>query len=454
MKARIRKLYDWLEGSTLTASLPQRVQDTILARQHASEILIGWVQLTFILTMAVLYAVSPKAFSEQTMFAPVPWAIAAYLAFTLARLALAYRRALPRALLVVSVILDMTLLLGLIFSFHLQYEQPAAFYLKSPTLLYVFVFIAIRALRFDPGYVVLSGVVAAGGWLLLAGYAVIHAPPQMGITRDYAEYLTSNRILLGAEFDKIISIIAVTAVLTLGMARARAHLVESAAEHSAAEDLSRFLPTEVAERLKRASTRLEAGHCEAGEATIVYLDIESFTRIGEQLAGSELVDTLNDFFAAVAEPIDRHGGVICQFQGDAILASFNVPRPDPDHARSALAAAAEIITLTRDRRFGHGVTLNVRVGVNTGAVVGGLVGTPRQVGYTVHGNNVNLAARLEQLNKTTHTRLLVAESTVRMAGDAAAGLVEVGEFEIRGQSRPLRVYTSTGTDKDAAATSA
>src|SRR5690606_6419385 len=221
----IRRLFRWLEGSDLTANLPARVQDTIKERQDASEILIGRVQLIFIVTMGALYAVSPKAFSEDTMFAPVPWAIVLYLTFTLIRLVLAHRRTLPRALLLFSVVLDMTLLRGLIFSFHLQYEQPPSFYLKAPTILYVFIFIAIRALRFDPLYVILSGFAASLGWLLLAAYALALAPAEAGVTRDYAEYLTSNRILIGAELDKIISIAIVTTVLAIGIARARDTLV-------------------------------------------------------------------------------------------------------------------------------------------------------------------------------------------------------------------------------------
>lgn len=440
MKTRLNRIRNWLEGSDLTADLPERIQDTINARQDASEILVGWVQLAFVVAMATLYALSPKAFAEDTMFAPVPWAIALYLLFTVMRLVLSYQRRLPGPVLVASVVLDMTLLIGLIFSFHIQYEQPPAFYLKSPTLLYVFIFIAIRALRFDPGYVVLSGLAAAIGWLFLAGYAVANAPSDAGITRNYAEYLTSNRILLGAEFDKILSIAAVTAVLTLVIVRARAQLVQSVFEHSAVNDLARFLPGEVVERVRQSSTRLEAGYCEASEATIMHLDIEAFTRIGEALSPTELVDTLNDFFATVARPIEHAGGVICQFQGDAILASFNVPRVDTHHARSALAAAREIIALSGSRRFGDGVPLNVRIGITSGDVVGGLVGTPTQVGYTVHGNEVNLAARLEQHNKITGTRVLISEATYRLAG-CPPDFIGVGEAELRGQSHAVRLFT-------------
>ena len=437
---KIKSLHHWLEGTHLTRDLPQRVQDTIKKQQDASEILIGWAQLVFILTMAVLYAASPKAFSEDTMFAPVPWAILIYSAFTLARLGLAYRRRLPRWLLWVSVIVDIALLLGLIWTFHVQYEQPPSFYLKSPTLLYVFIFIAIRALRFDPGFVVLSGCVAAVGWTCMVAYAIWQAPPDVGVTRDYVEYMTSNRILIGAEFDKIISIVVITSILTIGIARARRRLIVAIREQSAVEDLARFLPEDVVSQVTGASSRLEAGFCESREATILYMDIESFTSIGERLRPDQLVTTLNEYFAAVAEPLDRRGGVICQFQGDAILASFNLPSRDDAHADNAILSAFEILALLEERRFGDGVRLNARIGVNTGRVVGGLVGTRKQVGYTIHGNDVNLAARLEQLNKTTKTRLLVAESSHAGAATCRDRLEFAGEFEIRGQSQKVVVY--------------
>jgi adenylate cyclase len=438
----IQKIHHWLKGTHLTQDLPKRVQDTINAQQDASEILIGWTQLAFILTMATLYAISPKAFSEEIMFTPVPWAIFLYSIFTITRLILAYLRKLPDWLLWLSVIIDIALLLSLIFTFHIQYDQPPSFYLKSPTLLYVFIFIAIRSLRFDPGFVILSGAVAIVGWLFMAGYAVVNMTPGAGVTRNYVEYMTSNHILIGAEFDKIISIFVVTLVLSIGITRARKRLVTAITEQAIAEDLSRFLPEEIVTQITHSATRLEAGFCEEREATIMYIDIESFTSIGESLQPDELVKTLNEYFSSVAEPIARYGGVICQFQGDAILASFNLPKEDTAHAENAIRSAFDILKLLREKRFGKDVVLNARIGINTGTVVGGLVGTKQQLGYTIHGNHVNLAARLEQLNKKTNTRLLIENSTYQKAPNCHNELMLVGDFEIRGRSTKTRVFTN------------
>ena len=113
------------------------------------------------------------------------------------------------------------LLLGLIWSFHIQYAQPPSFYLKAPTVMYIFIFITVRALRFDATYVLAAGVAAAAGWLGMLAYAVTHDPAPEPITRDYIAYMTGNRILLGAEIDKIITILVVTGILAVVLVRAR-----------------------------------------------------------------------------------------------------------------------------------------------------------------------------------------------------------------------------------------
>jgi adenylate cyclase len=89
----------------------------------------------------------------------------------------------------------MALLMTTIWSFHIQYMQPPTFYLKAPTLLYVFIFIALRALRFEARYVILAGVTAAIGWLILVGFAAVQSG-DAAITRDYIHYMTHNALLL------------------------------------------------------------------------------------------------------------------------------------------------------------------------------------------------------------------------------------------------------------------
>ena len=427
--------------STRPGKLPARIRDAIRVQQESSEILIGWIQLAIVLTFTVLYLLSPKPHGDAVMVSPELWFLGVYIAFTALRLGLAYRRMLPAWLLHLSVVIDMALLLALIWSFHLKYGQPASFYLKVPTLLYVFIFISLRALRFETRYVLSAGFAAAAGWLLMVTYAVQVDSSDPMITRDYVEYMTSNSVLLGAEFDKVISILMVTLILALAIARARDLLVQAVADHSAATELSRFVPDRVAEQVRSADAPVQAGQGEVGEATILFTDIEGFTTLSERLAPERLISVLNEYFAVVSEPIVRHGGVINQFQGDAILATFNMPEALPDHAREAVQAACDMQHALRQHRFGDDLTLRSRIGVNTGRVVGGLVGTGDRLGFTVHGDEVNLAARLEQLNKEHGTRILVSRRTADLAGRERFDFVPMGSTTVRGRQASVEIFS-------------
>ncbi len=421
--------------------LPERLRNSIQDQQERSEILISVIQLVIVSIFGLLYTIAPKTFSQDADFAPVPWVLGIYLAFSLLRLYLALKRKLPDWMLYLSSVVDIVLLLGLIWSFHLQYEQPASFYLKAPTLLYLFIFIAIRALHFDPRFVISTGLSAAIGWALMVVYVVTIDPSDSMITRDYVVYMTSNSILIGAEFDKIVSILMVTGVLALALHRARNLLIESVIEGSAARDLSRFVPQEIAQKVTQSEEGAITGKGEVSECTIMFTDIEGFTAISETLAPEKLIEALNHYFSLIAGPITEHGGVISQFQGDAVLATFNVPKPDSDHASNAVRAALDIQSVMDGVEFGDGIHFNTRIGINTGPVVGGLVGSGDRVGYTVHGNNVNLTARLEQLNKDYGTRIIVADSTLAKIPDGRFAFSELGEVSVRGLNRPVRIYT-------------
>ena len=426
----------------IDAALPERLRNAIQDQQERSEVLISVIQLLILCIFGLLYAIAPKTFSQEAAFAPVPWVLALYLGFSLIRIYLAINRRLPDWMLYLSSVVDIVLLFGLMWSFHLQYEQPPSFYLKAPTLLYLFIFIAIRALHFDPRFVISTGVSAALGWVCMVLYVLYSDPQDSMVTRDYVEYMTSNSVLIGAEFDKVVSILLVTGVLALALHRARNLLVESVVEGSAARDLSRFVPQEVAHKVIHSEEGAITGKGEVSECTILFTDIEGFTAISERLTPEKLIDALNQYFSLIAGPIGKYGGVISQFQGDAVLATFNVPKADADHAANAVRAALEIQAVLDGINFGDGaVAFNTRIGINTGPVVGGLVGSGDRVGYTVHGDNVNLTARLEQLNKDYGTRIIVADSTLERIETDEFSWRELGEVSVRGLNRPVRIFT-------------
>ena len=392
---------------------PARVRDAIDRQRHQSEKLIGWVQLAVVTTFAALYAVSPKTFAADVMFEPVPWALAAYLAFTLMRMASSRRGPLPQWLVALSVVADMALLFGLIWSFHLQYGQPAAFYLKAPTLLYVFIFIALRALRFEVRFVILAGLTASAGWLLLVMYAVLLDPGGDAITRDYVAYMTSAQVLLGAEFDKVMSILVVTLILAVAIVRARRLLVRSATEGAAAEDLSRFFSPEVADQITRSEQRIEPGQGKLVDAAVLFCDIRGFTRLSLDLTPDALMTLLAEYEARMGDAIRGNGGSIDKYLGDGIMATFGAATRSETWAADALRAVDDLVAAAEawreERRAAGALPLDIGFAVATGPVIFGAVGDPRRLEYTVIGDAVNLAAKLEKHNKEAGAVALTTE---------------------------------------------
>jgi adenylate cyclase len=167
-------------------------------------------------------------------------------------------------------------------------------------------------------------------------------------------------------------------------------------------------------------------------------DIEGFAALTDELGARRTIEFLNAYFEVVVGVIERYRGVITQFQGDAVLAVFNVPIADRDHAANALRAALEIVRASEVQLFSGVRALN-RVGIATGRVVAGAVGSAGRLSYTVHGNAVNMAARLEQMNKDYGTRILLSDKAAERCPGFA--LRKVADAAIRGYDEPVALFT-------------
>ncbi len=431
-------------GPPLPAAMPQRIAAAIGREQARSEILVSLIQIAAIIGFFFLYSLTPKAFPPDVPFEPVPVALWVYAGFTLWRLYLAIGERLTRTVLAFSVIVDITVLMVTIWSFHVQYGAPPAIYLKAPTLMYVFILIALRTLRFEPGFVILAGISAAIGWLTLVAYA-IWTQEGMLLTRDFAKYMTSYSILIGAEVDKVVSILMVTAILALALHRARKLLVRAAVEGQAAADLKRFFAPEIAGRITENEGELMAGSAEMRDAAVVFIDLRGFTRLTERLPPADVMQLLGEYQSLMAKAVRASGGSIDKFMGDGILASFGAVRPSQHYAADALAAM-EAVLETGQRwtaaRLAQGRPAPaVAAAVTTGPVMFGTVGDAERLEYTVLGETVNLAAKLEKHCKTEAVAGIVMDDTYRLA--EAQGFAAGLDWELRsarqveGVSRPV-----------------
>ena len=421
-----------------TMVLPARVERAILAAHDDAERTIGWFQMGIVVFFALFYLLAPRPADAvpdpeimgmlPAMFAPVlaavlakpvPWALAIYFAATVVRLIWCARGRLPAWSLVGSIVIDITLLMALIWSFHIQYQQPAAFYLKAPTLLYVFIFIALRALRFEERYVLIAGGVAAAGWLAMVAYAALTDARGAPVTHNYVEYMSHPLILWGAEIDKVVAILVVSVLLFLAIRSARMVLVRALAEGEAAHDLKRFFSDGVAQQITGADERVQPGHGRLAEASIMFLDLRGFTALSRTLPPDQTVAVLGDYQARMVPIIGRNGGSVDKFLGDGILASFGAARTSPTHAADALRAVDALMAEARqwsDERAADGKpSVKVGAAVASGTVLFGAVGDATRLEYTVIGDAVNLAAKLEKQTKVERVRALADAGTYALA---------------------------------------
>ncbi len=413
------KVRNTLLGKPIDGQLPDRVRKAIRRQQDQSEILIAWVQLALVALFCVLYALSPKTFSSDVMFAPVPYALSAYLGFTMVRLIIASTWRLPSWFLMISVLADMALLMFLIWSFHIQYEQDPSFYLKAPTLLYVFIFIALRALRFEVRYVLLAGLSAAFGWMILLGYAVHYGDGMNVITTDYVIYTMSHQVLLGAEFDKVISILIVTLILALAIIRARRLLINSVAQATAAEDLSRFFSPEVADKITHSEGWIEPGTGQTRNAAVLHCDLQGFTRLSMEKPANEVISLLAEYQSRLVPIIQKHGGTIDKFLGDGILATFGAAVQTDHYAADCLIAMedmmAESANWAQEREKAGLPAQPIRFTAASGPILFGAVGDKSRLEYTVIGEPVNLAAKLDKHAKDEQAEAVVTLHTFEEA---------------------------------------
>ena len=427
--------------------LPARVLRAIEAQRARSDILTVWVQATIIAILATLYFVAPSTSPVDLIYRPAPWAIGIYAAFTALRMRLAYAGRLTPPLRAASVIVDMALLTVTIWGFHIEYGQPAAFYLKAPTFAYFFIFIALRTLSFSPAYVLLAGGAAVLGWLALLLIA-LGAPGGMAlVTHDYVEYMTAAKILIGGEVDKMVSLLLVSLLLALAVSRSRQLLEQAAAMQASTAQMMRYFPPEVAEQLMSADELLKPGQGEAREAAAMFIDLRGFTRLTSQLTPRELIALVGEFQHLAVPIIQRHRGAVITYLGDGIMVTFGAVSPTDTYAADALRCIESLVDgvgrwLTESCARGD-CAPEVGIGLDVGTVICGTIGEEGKLEYAVLGEPVNHAAKLQ-----AHTRKAsVGALTTRFALDKARAQgyadsrcrVLPGQQQVAGVDAPLEL---------------
>jgi adenylate cyclase len=310
-----------------------------------------------------------------------------------------------------------------------RHMDPAVVFGFWPPLLY-FVFILLSTLRLDFWLSLWTGIVAAVQQFLLVIWLIpldfISTTPE----HSMVYHLSRSIVLLCAG--------AIAGIVARSLRRQFDKSVAAAAARDRITNMfGQHVSPAVVDRLLASQTDPPS---EIREVCVLFLDIRGFTAMTRARPAGETVALLNDFFAEMIDIVDRNNGIINKFLGDGFLALFGAPLADPKAAANALAAARAMLeAVERWNKARPQSTLRVGIGIHLGEAVTGTVGSPQRKEYTVIGDTVNLAARLEQLTKETGSQLLIS-SSVQRATTGADGATDLGPLPIRGYDKEVRVW--------------
>jgi adenylate cyclase len=237
------------------------------------------------------------------------------------------------------------------------------------------------------------------------------------------------------------------ALILAGIGSLAVQLVSEAFERTRTRDLfSRFVPENVVDEVLASSDGLRLGGVQRS-GTIMFTDLRGFTSFAESLTPGQVIDVLNHYLSEMSDAILNHGGTLVAYMGDGIFAVFGAPLEMEDHADRALATAREMLEVRlprfnqwlRDNGLGDGFRMGI--GLNSGNVMSGHVGSERRVEYAAVGDTTNTASRIEGMTKGTPHQLFLSDATREALTRSVDDLVFVDEVDIRGRVGRLKLWS-------------
>jgi adenylate cyclase len=287
-------------------------------------------------------------------------------------------------------------------------------------------------------------------WLLLIGVTLSFLLPQLGVLKAV---LVSAMIATAATGLNIVfwhygnilmpvadSLIMIALLYALNMSYG--YLVESRTKRQITSLFGKYVPTELVDEMSKNPEQVVSMEGESREMTVLFSDVRGFTTISEGMDPKDLSQLMNEFLTPLSRVISKHHGKVDKYMGDCIMAFWGAPKPQPDHARNAILAGIEMqATLKalqphfRERGWPE---IHVGVGINSGRVSVGNMGSEERVAYTVLGDEVNLASRLEGITKQYGVGIIVGENTRNAVTDFIYR--ELDHVRVKGKDKPVAIY--------------
>src|ERR1700676_177936 len=292
-----------------------------------------------------------------------------------------------------------------------------------------FIFIILSTLRLDFWLSTFTGFVAAADLFTMA---MFYRPAQFAgePAPDLAFHIVRCIIIL------VCGMLAGAVGMQLRR-QFEASIMAATARDRITNLFGQHVSPQVVERLiaEGASTNSDIRH-----VAVMFVDFRSFTAGARSRSPQEVVDRLDGAFAVLVDILDRHGGIVNKFLGDGFLALFGAPFESEDSAHRAVAAAREMLAANESFNQVTSWPLRIGIGIHFGEVVAGNIGSPRRKEYTVIGDTVNFASRLEALNKDFNSQFLISQAVREALGEECRDAVSLGDVPVRGYDKPMTVW--------------
>ena len=355
----------------------------------------------------------------------------------------------------------------IILSFGLLYPNPlgdttelADEFLHGSNFKFFYVFLTLLALSYNPKLVLVGGLVGAASWIvgvvwlnhaiegaIAAGEIVapFSSPPE---SLD-ADYLVRTEWFESRVEEAVIFVLA-AALISVAVQRSRRLLIRQVNLTRERNNLARYFPSSMVESLARSDSAFDKGR--EIVASVLFADVVGFTKWAETRNSDEIVAFLRDVHARFENMVFEHHGTLNKFIGDGVMATFGTPEMGPADAANALRCALRMLDdfnrWDEERRAAGKNGIRVSIGLHSGPVVIGDIGSRRHMELAVLGDTVNLASRLESMTRDLGCQLAVSEATVEAARKAlpldqasAAKLERYGPVEVRGRDRGIVIWT-------------
>ncbi len=403
--------------------------DRAFARlERRTERIIVGLRLLALLILALVFGVVGTA--EQGRPTMVP--LAGLAAITLLTPVLARSRRFRPLVLWLFATLDVALLTHCLVMLATEDGQPLQLALVTPVALLIFVFLAAAAVRHRPLLILYTGNLFIAGWVAIWLWAT------------YAGSGAWAPGTLTANLARLAVVGLVTFALCIAVTRARRASTTAITEAHLRENLSRYFSPQIVDEIAQSGDAARSFRPQ--KVAILFVDLRGFTSLAERMPADKVAAFLNEYRRRIADPIARHHGVIDKFIGDGVMTIFGVPEPGVDDARNAVQAGLELVSVIErwcSERLAEGLPpVEIGIGVHYGDVIAGALGDEHRLEYTVVGDAVNTAARIERLTADLGTPLLVSADVMAAAPGLEQDLRLAAPFThlLRGRSQPIHLY--------------